>query len=321
MMTRIVVIALLVLSPITWSQNTTRFSQFNVAKGLLNPAAVGTEAQYSAELIYRYQWMGVKGAPTTFGFIGGWEINPSMAVGITVLNDEVGIAQNNTFAASYAYRVIFNDDQYLALGVNAGTENVVSRFDQVSTIDPNDPAFHRGYNRWLFNAGFGLYYNDDRFYLGASIPELVQNTFRGSEKGFNMARFHYYLTGGFYAGKGNYVLNPLIQIKYTNDAPIQGDLLLRNIINGTFAFTVGYRSENAAVVGFDFMVANKVRFGYSFNYNVGKLRTQTGMAHELYLACGLPFYYNTNKFSKPRYFNKKGNYRMDVKKKYRKRLR
>lgn len=304
------------------AQNTTRFSQFNTAKGLLNPAAVGTEAKYSAELIYRYQWLGVKGAPSTAGFIGGAELMPQMAVGIGMIHDRIGITQSTTINASYAYRVLFEGDSYLALGVNAGVQNVVSDFAQVQTLDQVDAAFERGYNQWLFNAAVGMYYNGPRMYAGLSIPELIQNSYRGVDKGFTPTRWHYYGTAGFYlGGKGNYMFNPCIQVKSTANAPIQGDLLLRNIFRGSFALTVGYRSENALVAGFDFMIANKMRFGYSFNYNVGKLSTQLGMGHELYLALGLPFYYETNSFAKRRYIGKKGNFKSDYRRRYIKKKR
>lgn len=295
------------------AQNTTRFSQFNLAKGLLNPGAVGTEAQYSAELLYRYQWLGMDGAPQTIGFVGAWEIIPTMAVGLNFIHDQVGITQTNQISASYGYRLFFNDEQYLAFGANAGVENVNVKYDEVVLNTSEDFAFARGYNRWVFNAAFGMHYSGPRMYAGFSIPKLVQNNFRGIDNGFRMNRFHYYFNSGFYIGEGNYVFNPAIQIKATRNAPVQGDILLRNIFNGTFAFTLGYRSENAVIAGFDFMVANKMRFGYSFNYNIGAIRTYAGTGHELYIATGLPFYYDENKFGRRKYLNRKGAYTREVK--------
>ena len=315
-MNRLIVLLFVLFTSLTFAQNTPRFSQFNVAKGLQNPAAVGCEAQYSVELIHRNQWMGYAGSPKTSGFVAGAELIPSMAVGLTAMYDQVGIAKTTNISGAYAYRVIFNEEQYLSLGVSAGVQNVNADYSQVKLGQMNDDAFQRGYNKWLFNAGFGVYYNGPKMYAGISIPELVQNTYRGVDQGFIPPRWHYYLSSGFYLGKpeSNYTLNPCVQIKMTPNAPLQGDLLLRNVFKGVFAFTVGYRSENAVIAGIDFMIMNKARIGYSFNYNIGPLNAPTAQSHEVYLGFGLPFYYEGNRFHKRKYLNKKGSYTRDFKK-------
>lgn len=314
-MNRIILFLILGVSALVQAQNTPRFSQFNVSKGLLNPAAVGTEATYSAELIYRNQWLGVSGAPRTAGFVAGAELIPSMAVGVSAIYDEVGITRSTSINASYAYRVIFNEDQYLAFGASTGVHNMNVDYAGVALNDMQDPAFERGYNKWLFNAGVGVYFNGPNMYAGASIPQLVQNVYRGDDKGFTPPRWHYYVHSGFYIGapKSNYMLNPCVQVKMTHGAPVQGDILLRNIFKGTFAFTLGYRTENALIAGFDIMIANKSRIGYSFNYNIGPTQL-SGTAHEIYLGFGLPFYYDGTRFSKRKYLNKKGGYSRDYSK-------
>jgi len=299
-----------------FSQNTPRFSQFNVSKGLMNPAAVGTEAKISSEIIYRSQWLGVKGAPSTGGFVFGAELLPSMAVGLTAMYDQVGIAKTTTIQAAYAYRLIFNEEQYLSLGASLGVQNVNADYAAVQLTNQSDNAFNRGFNQWLFNASVGMYYNGPKMYAGFAIPELVQNVYRGDDKGFRPNRWHYYLSSGFYLGKesSNYTFNPCVQVKLTPNAPVQADLLLRNIFRGTFAFTVGYRSENALIAGMDFMIANKARIGYSFNYNLGPYSQMTGSSHEIYLGFGLPYYYEGGRFQKRKYMNKKGNYSSTYKK-------
>ena len=97
-------------------------------------------------------------------------------------------------------------------------------------------------------------------------------------------------------------------MKFVPNAPIQGDLLLRNIFNGRTAISVGYRTENAIVAGFDILISNVARIGYSFNYNLGRFSSFMATSHELYLAMGLPYYYNDNKFSQRKYIDKKQNF-------------
>lgn len=291
-------------------QTNTRFSQFNVAKGLLNPGALGVEAKVSTELIYRTQWTGQQGAPSTFGFVGSYELTPSHAIGIGAMYDQFGLAKSTTVNAGYAYRVHFNDEQFLALGAHVGIQNVNNDYSRLFLIQQNDPAFLQSYNQWRFNAGFGMYYNGPRMYIGYSIPFLMNNIHTGPNNGFRINMWHHYITSGFYFAnrRGSYIFNPCVQVKFIPNSPIQGDLILRNIINGQMAFSVGYRTENALIAGFDVMISNVARIGYSFNYNMGRYSQFMATSHELYVAMGLPFYYDNNKFGRRQYMNKKQNF-------------
>lgn len=305
---------------ISIGQTNTRFSQFNVAKGLMNPGAIGVEAKISAELIYRTQWSGKEGAPSTVGFMGAYEITPSHAVGISAINERVGIAKSTGINAGYAYRVYINDEQFFALGASVGIQNVNNDYSRLFVINQNDPAFLQSYNQWRFNAGFGVYYNGPKMYIGYSLPSLMNNIHTGPNNGFKPNMWHHYLATGFYLGNksGSYIFNPCIQVKYVPNSPIQADLILRNIIRGQMAFSVGYRSENALSAGFDIMISNVARIGYNFNYNLGRYAGFMATSHEVYLGMGLPFYYETNRFAKRQYTNNKVTFSKEYAKRARK---
>src|SRR5690606_2420154 len=130
----------------------------------------------------------------------GYEINRAHAVGLSALNDRIGVAKSTGINASYAYRLNFNDEQYFAFGASAGIQNVNSDYSRLYILDQNDPAFAQNYNQWKFNAGFGMYYNGPRMYAGFSIPELMTNVHSGPDNGFSINRWHYYLNAGFYLG-------------------------------------------------------------------------------------------------------------------------
>jgi len=319
-MRRFLLAIICISGSVAFGQTNARFSQFNVAKGLLNPGAIGVEARISAELIYRTQWTGQEGAPSTVGFIGAYEINSSHAVGISAINDRVGIAKSTGINAGYAYRIYINDEQYFALGASVGVQNVNNDYSSLFLINQNDPAFMQSFNQWRFNAGFGVYYNGPKMYIGYSIPSLMNNIHTGPNNGFKVNRWHHYLATGFYLSNssGSYIFNPCIQVKFVPNSPLQGDLMLRNIFHGRMAFTVGYRSENALAAGFDIMISNVARIGYNFNYNLGRYSQFMATSHEVYLGMGLPFYYETNRFGKRQYTNKKQSFSNDYKKRARK---
>ncbi|HLU86154.1 MAG TPA: PorP/SprF family type IX secretion system membrane protein [Taishania sp.] len=309
-MLRIFFISIILSSTSVFGQTNTRFSQINVAKALLNPGALGVDAKVSTELIYRNQWTAQPGTPSTFGFVGGYELNEDHAIGLSFINDQVGIAKSNFINLGYAYRVHFNDEQFLALGATVGVQNINNDYASLFLIRQNDPAFAQSFNQWRFVAGFGAYYDGPNMYLGYSIPSLFNNIHTGPNNGFRINMWHHYVTTGFYIKNRtrSYIFNPCIQVKFVPNAPIQGDLLLRNIFNGRTAISVGYRTENAIVAGFDILISNVARIGYSFNYNLGRFSSFMATSHELYLAMGLPYYYNDNKFSQRKYIDKKQNF-------------
>ncbi|MCO5259409.1 MAG: PorP/SprF family type IX secretion system membrane protein [Crocinitomicaceae bacterium] len=315
-MKRLLIVGLVALiSDLSFSQTNTRFSQFNVVKGLMNPAAIGVEAKISAELIYRTQWTAQQGAPQSVGFIGSYEINNSHAVSISAMNDRLGISKSTGVNLGYAYRIYINDEQNFAFGLNMGIQNINNDYSRLFLINQNDPAFMQSFNQWRFNAGFGMFYNGPRMYIGYSIPQLFNNIHTGPNNGLRINMWHHYLSTGFYLANkdASYIFNPCIQLKLVPNSPLQGDLLLRNIFYGRYAFSLGYRTENAIIAGFDIMIANKARIGYHFNYNIGRFSKFMATSHEIYLGLGLPFYYETNRFAKRQYINNKSNFSNDYK--------
>lgn len=321
---RYLLIFILILSNgLVFAQSDIRFSQIHVAKGLINPGAYGSEADLSFDLIYRNQWTTQKGTPSTFGFTGSYVITPSHSIGVNFIYDQVGIAKSNQFLVGYAYKLNFNDEQSLSFGANVGFENITNDYSSIFVIEQGDQVFQERFSNFRFQAGFGMYYNGPKMYLGYSIPFLFNNVNFGEQNGIVPKLWHHYLTAGFYAEsrKGNYTFNPTFQVKYVPNAPIQGDILLRNIFHKTFSINLGYRSSNAVTGGFDFMFGNMFRLGYSLNYNMNRFVGFAGTSHEVHLGFGYPYYYQTNNFNKKKYLNKGGftkNYQQKSKK-YRRR--
>lgn len=294
-------------------QNTYRFSQFNFAKSVYNPATVAVDANFSVDLLYRNQWNGVEGSPQTIAFNTAYEIIPSMAVGFNFYNDRIGLHQTNSFSGMYAYRINFDRRKYLSFGAGIGVDNISWNLNEAFTTQANDPAFSTGYSKFMFNSSVGIYYRSPRFYVGASIPQMFQTSLVGPDKGFRPARFHYMLLSGYYFEIGReFVLHPSIQVRMTMNAPIQGDLVIRGITKN-FGISAGYRSENSLIVGLDYMYAERYRIGYSFNYDVGSLARVKGASHEIYLGFGLPYYFNGNQVDRRRYVSKPGGFKRNYK--------
>lgn len=310
---------------ISFGQNTPRYSQFNFAQGVNNPAALAIDSKIMVDMIFRNQWFGLEGAPSTGAINAQFELYHDMAAGLNVSYDLIGVNHATQISGQYAYRAYLENDNAFIFGVSLGMDQRVNDLPSAQLNDLNDPAFSMRYSKVRFNAGFGMYYHSPKFYMGFSIPQLFQNIdnfdeFGARKTGFQPPSWHYYFTTGFFIDGGdNYRLNPNIQVKAALNTPIQADIILRNTFMNAWSINVGYRSENSLIVGGDFLIGGRYRFGYAMNYDVGKLSKFRGMSHEVYMGIGLPYHNSREEFSQRKYLNRKASTKRDFHKGYKQR--
>ena len=310
----IYVILILIASNGLFAQNTIRFAQINFAQGVNNPASLAYDAKIMTDIIVRNQWFGLDGAPTTFALNTQYEIDADMAVGLNVFHDRIGAEMTTSFTGQYAYRINLDDYRSVAFGIGLGLDNSTINYIDLETTTANDPAFgNENYSKLFFNGSVGVFYNAPKFYIGASIPKLTQNT-RGVDGGLRPQLWHYYMSTGLYVGTKKYTFNPNLQIKAVMNAPIAADLILRNTFVNRFSVIVGYRTENSIIAGVDFLISEFARVGYSFNYDVGKLSKIKGVSNELYLGIAFPYNNDRYSFNHRKYINRNGSPKSDYRK-------
>jgi type IX secretion system PorP/SprF family membrane protein len=264
------------------------------------------------DIMFRNQWFGIAGAPTSGAINGQYELYHDMAVGLNVSYDLIGVQHATQVSGQYAYRAYFDGGNAMIFGASIGIDQRVNDLPSARLNDVGDPAFEELYSRTHFNAGFGMYYHAPKFYMGLSIPQLFQSIEKSNSSGLKPRYWHYFFSTGFYLHSGDaYTLNPHIQIKAALNAPIQADLILRNTFVNTWSLNVGYRSESVLLAGVDFLVAGRVRVGYSFNYDIGKLAKFKGSSNELYVGIGLPYHNSREDFGQRKYLNRKQGYKRD----------
>tara|TARA_B110000285_G_C15133599_1_gene625339 strand:- start:317 stop:1321 length:1005 start_codon:yes stop_codon:yes gene_type:complete len=298
---------LLIATNSLFAQNTIRFAQINFAQGVNNPASLAYDGKMMADLIIKNQWFGVDGAPTTVAFNAQYEIESDMAVGLNFFHDRIGAETTNSFAGQYAYRISLDFSRSIAFGIGLGLDNNAVNFMSAETTVGDDPAFaNQSYSRVFFNGSFGVFYNAPKFYIGASIPKLVQSNIDEEEGSFRPKLWHYYMSTGLYLSGKKYTFNPHLQIKAAMNAPLAADLILRNTFVNRFSVVVGYRTENSIIAGVDFLISQYARVGYSFSYDVGKLSKVKGVSNELYIGVALPYNSDRSNFGQRKFIDKKG---------------
>ena len=307
----------LALQP-AWAQQDALYSQYMFNTLAINPGYAGSRDVVSVTGLFRRQWVGVNGAPSTATATIDLPLNNKRwGVGAQLFNDEIGISKNTGGFFSAAYRVRFSEKGTLALGLQAGFYNFRADYTRVNLTGtqpgqpgalPADPAFGQDVNAWLPNLGAGLYYSTDRFYLGLSAPTLIPNRLNDNNSLIQTDRAfqyrHLFLASGYVFRLGAFTaLKPSALVKWVAGAPIQLDLNANVWLYDKIGLGASYRTGSLfrrrdAVVGMvEFQLSDAFRLGYAFDTPIGNLRAPT---HEFMLR--YEFGRGKTRVVSPRYF-------------------
>ncbi|MFK8036994.1 MAG: PorP/SprF family type IX secretion system membrane protein [Crocinitomicaceae bacterium] len=188
---------------LSFGQSDKNFTHYMSDQISFNPAATGFRG-YCGTLLYRNQWMGVDGAPSTFLFNGQANIEDAgMGVGISFMSDRIGFQVENDFKVTAAKHFNIVGAGYFSVGLGVGIINSGfipawvtpdgGLFDGGSSpVDPDLPGavFQ---SKLDINAGLFWRGEGDKYYIGLSSTHLTQPLL---EKVNFEKRRHLYATGG-----------------------------------------------------------------------------------------------------------------------------
>jgi type IX secretion system PorP/SprF family membrane protein len=292
------------------AQQEPMYSQYMFNMGVINPAYVGSHGTFEATALFRKQWIGIQGAPSTSTV--GIDIPDNkngLGIGVQLVNDAIGIEKTNSLAASFSYRThLANETDELSFGLLASIANFQANYSLVDLIQTSDPKFSgQVVNAWFPNVGAGIYYHSDNFYAGFSAPSLLTNTVDGNtislgaSAASNVLIAHYFITSGFVLDLNNNLkLKPSVLMKSVPGSPVEFDFNTNLWINDLVCVGLSYRTRSAFVGMLEFQFSPEFRLGYSYDKDVTNLAKYTIGSHEILLKYS--FNKGNDKVYHPRYF-------------------
>jgi len=285
-----------------------QFTQYMFNEMFINPAYAGSRKQISATMVYRNQWVGLEGAPKTqTASIHGPLMNKKLGIGVTIMNETIGVTHQFAVYGNYAYRFQVGSDGAFALGLQGGFINHQEDLSKVVTTEENDNEFLLNTPQvFLPNAGFGMYYNTTRFYAGLSIPRMFQNEVAGDGSSdvtntMELQYWHYYLSTGYVFPISESVkLKPSIMAKAVSGSPFVADFTIQALLKDIFWLGFSYRTEDSFSGLATFQITPQLRIGYSYDYTTTELNNYNNGTHEINL--GYDFSFTKKKVVTPRYF-------------------
>lgn len=252
----------------------------------INPAYAGSREVLSSTLLWRKQWVGFEGAPSIFTFGGHLPLrNQRMALGLLVYNETIGIEKNTGLYGNYAYRVRLGNGK-LSLGLKAGFDIVKESKSEITLHDPIvDNAFEdvKG-SVFMPNFGFGAYYTTTNYFVGFSLPSMLNYNSEGESLNADFKNYNMLFTGGYlYKISDNLKIKPTTLIKYKFDTKPQYDLNVNFIFFKNDILWIGatYRNKEALVSLIEIQVSRKFRLGYSYDSSLGPLKKYNSGSHEI----------------------------------------
>ena len=256
------------------AQNDVQYTHHLFNRLAYNPAYAGSLCAPALNGTYRNQWTGLDKAPET----GRLEFhtpfgNGRSGFGVGITSDRAGIFRNNYIDLNYAYRFNISDEGTLAIGIKGQFDRGRADFQDTNPFDTGDQFLGtQERNSTEFNVGLGLYYTQNNFYLGLSVPQLRESTFF-EQVGISNFRT-YYLMGGFVTDIGSNVkLVPGFLISSNDNAPFELDVNANLVFMEKFWVGLNYRLGDSIDGLIQYQLSDRLRAGISYDFTTTMLNT------------------------------------------------
>lgn len=272
------------------AQQDPQFTQYMYNMSVLNPAyATADEEVINIGALYRTQWVGSVGAPSTGSLFIHWPLTNKIQTGLSIVNDQIGdVVNESNVYADFAYVLQLGETTKLSLGIKAGATFFSTDFNGfIYSDDLPDPAFANNLSRTFPNVGVGAFYFGDNYYLGFSAPNLLRSKHLENDSGIvatGVEEIHYFLTGGYVFNlNDNLKLKPAFMTKAVSGAPLSIDVTANMLFNNVFEIGIGYRLDDSVSGLANFRVGPSMRIGYAYDYTTSNLGNFNSGSHEIML--------------------------------------
>lgn len=305
MKTKILFLALLLATGV-FAQQDAQYTQYMYNTLNVNPAYTGTRGVMSVFALHRTQWVGLEGAPVTnTASISSPIENSKFGIGLSIINDRIGISDETNIAGDIAYTIQTSVDYKLSFGLKLTANLLSADFGRLRYINEVDRLYYQQFtlsNKFSGNIGAGIYYFSDKMYFGLSVPQFLETKhYKDDLKTVASEKMHYYfIAGRVFDLTDNVKLKPSLLTKLVSGAPLQVDLSANFMINEKFHIGGAYRWSAALSAMVGFQIDKSWFIGYGYDRETTSLSNYNSGSHEIFLRYEL--FKNYDKIISPRFF-------------------
>lgn len=114
--------ATVLICQMSWGQQDPQLTQYMYNMSLVNPAySTANDGVMNLGALYRAQWVGINGAPTTATLFAHAPVSDRIELGVNLIHDEIGdVVKETNLNADFAYKLQLSTGSNLAFGLKAG---------------------------------------------------------------------------------------------------------------------------------------------------------------------------------------------------------
>ncbi|SEB73618.1 type IX secretion system membrane protein, PorP/SprF family [Maribacter dokdonensis] len=263
-----------------FGQQDAQYTQYMYNTFSVNPAYAGSREVLSISALHRSQWVGRDGAPNTQTLSVHGPSSDKVGLGLSIVHDEIGnnTNQNTYIDAAFSYTLKTSDNNKLSFGLKAGGHLLNLDFNNLRNFSAGGTAITDSdlYKKFTPNFGAGLYYHNDQFYAGLSIPNFLQtehfDSADGNDNLVSVDRMTWYLISGYVIEMSSALkFKPAFLLKATSGAPLQADISANFLLNDKFLMGAAYRWDAALSALFGFQMTPEFMLGLAYDSDISEL--------------------------------------------------
>ena len=287
------------------AQQPAQYSMFMNNMYTINPAYAGMEGSLIATGVYRTQWEGMPGNPTSrqvnvhtpfYRWNGG--------LGLNVENDRAGVHSHSQISASYNYVSVLPGNLIISSSLSLGLVQRTLDGTAIRTpggiygggvIDHQDPRLpNTTETGFAPNVGAGVFAAYGPWEVGLSVHNMLNNTITVDSEfpgGYRFNRSFFLHAQYQYVIDSDWAVSPCVLLK-TDLAQTQidfgGQFVFQNQFSGGLAVR-GYNNTSFDAVVFIGGVRLNDNFylNYAYDATISRLRNASGGSHEIMLIYNL----------------------------------
>ncbi|WP_339699120.1 type IX secretion system membrane protein PorP/SprF [uncultured Marixanthomonas sp.] len=294
----------------SYSQQDAQYTQYMYNTLSINPAYAGSRDVFSFVGLYRSQWVGLDGAPTTYTASMHTPSGKRVGLGLNIVRDEIFISEETYIDVDFSYTLDVSEKGKLALGLKGGAHLLDVNSNKANTGAENGSDSEAEIfidNKFSPQVGIGAYYYTDKFYLGLSAPNILETEHFDESNNSNISsstakeKINFYLITGYaFDLNDDLKFKPALLTKLVEGAPLQVDISANFLIKEKVTLGAAYRWSAAFSGLIGFQLSDQLMLGFAYDRETTELQQYNDGSFEVFLRFEL--FNKNNQMVSPRFF-------------------
>ncbi|MBI3520463.1 MAG: type IX secretion system membrane protein PorP/SprF [Bacteroidetes bacterium] len=277
----------------SFAQQDPQYSQYMFNQVVINPAYIGSKDALNVTGLFRKEWVNVNGSPQTNNLsLSGPLKAKKIGIGAHVVQETIGPKKWMSAYLDYCYRVKLGKGK-LSFGLSTGLVSYNFNSSKLDLSDQNEPTLYtNSINRSIrFDMSAGLYYYSRTFFAGLSVTHLIHPTLftTTSSQGqsisfYNLNQHLFFTVGKAFSINEQLVFSPSVLIKSIEGKTINADINANFLIRNKLWLGVSCRTSLSIVCLAQYLVTDKLKIGYSYDYGLNGIAKTSYGSHEIMLS-------------------------------------